>query len=100
MKFRRPNFELLREQRELAVVNPANGVRFTISINDWQGVFWAVRVYPHDRRHAGWNPYTPAHRLMPRERIPRTVCALCAPEPSSGPLTPSLSPSEGADRVP
>ena len=32
-------------------------------------------------------------------RILRTLCAHCAPEPASGPLTPSLSPSEG-ERVP
>src|SRR6266542_2459001 len=32
-------------------------------------------------------------------RILRTLCAHCAPEPASGPLTPSLSPSEG-ERAP
>src|SRR6266545_3590834 len=30
-----------------------------------------------------------------REKILRTSCAHCAPEPASGPLTPSLSPSAG-----
>src|SRR6266542_2770121 len=38
--------------------------------------------------------------LVPRgERSPRTLIAPCALEPPSGPLTPSLSPSEG-ERVP
>ena len=36
---------------------------------------------------------------LPRERTPRTLCAPCSLEPASGPLTPSLSPSEG-ERVP
>lgn len=65
---RSPTFELLREKRELAVVNPANGVRFKISLRDWQGALWAVRVHPQGRREP-WNPFTTAHRLMPRERI-------------------------------
>jgi len=38
--------------------------------------------------------------LVPRgERSPRTLIVPCALEPPSGPLTPSLSPSEG-ERVP
>ena len=41
-----PTFELLCEQRELPVVNPATGARFTISLRDWQGALWAVRVVP------------------------------------------------------
>lgn len=64
----RPTFELLREKRELAVVNPANGVRFKISLRDWQGALWAVRVHPQGKREP-WNPFTRAHRLMARERI-------------------------------
>jgi len=63
-----PTFELLRVKRELAVVNPANGVRFRVSLRDWQGVLWAVRVQPHDHREP-WNPFTTSHRLMPQERI-------------------------------
>jgi hypothetical protein len=39
-------FELLRERRELSVVYPATGARFTISLRDWQGALWAVRVVP------------------------------------------------------
>jgi hypothetical protein len=34
---RRPTFELLRERRELSVVNPDTGTRFAISLRDWQG---------------------------------------------------------------
>src|SRR6266480_1685322 len=37
--------------------------------------------------------------LSLRERTHRTLCAPCALEPTHGPLTPSLSPSEG-ERVP
>src|SRR6266480_1374555 len=36
---------------------------------------------------------------FPQERTPRTLCAPCALEPTHGPLTPCLSPSEG-ERVP
>ena len=68
MKLRRPTFELLRKKRELAVVNPANGLRFTISLRDWQGALWAVRVRAHGCGEP-WNPFTRAHRLMARERI-------------------------------
>jgi len=68
MKPRRPTFELLRARRELAVVNPANGVRFTISLRDWQGMLWAIRVRAHGKREP-WNPFTRAHRIMAREGI-------------------------------
>src|SRR5437879_5237009 len=37
--------------------------------------------------------------LCLRERTPRTMCAPCTLEPTHGPPTPSLSPSEG-ERVP
>ena len=37
--------------------------------------------------------------LSLRERTPRTMCGPCTLEPTHGPLTPSLSPSEG-ERVP
>lgn len=43
---RAPTFELLRERRELPVVYPATGARFTISLRDWQGVLWGVRRIP------------------------------------------------------
>jgi hypothetical protein len=70
-----PTFELLREKRELAVVNPANGVRFKISLRDWQGALWAVRVHPHGKREP-WNPFTRSHRLMARERIENWLVSL------------------------
>ena len=75
MKPRRPTFELLREKRELAVVNPANGVHFKISLRDWQGALWAVRVHPQGKREP-WNPFTRAHRLMARERIEDWLASL------------------------
>ena len=68
MKPRHPTFELLREKRELAVVNPANGVRFTISLRDWQGALWAVRIHPHNLCEP-CNPFVSAHRLISRDRI-------------------------------
>ena len=42
----KPTFELLSERRELPVINPATGRRFIISLRDWQGALWAVRVLP------------------------------------------------------
>ncbi len=81
MKPRRPTFEMLRAKRELAVVNPSNGVRFTISLRDWQGLLWAVRVHPRNKREP-WNPFTRAHRIMARERIEHWLASLCLPQPS------------------
>ncbi len=67
---RRPTFELLRERRELAVINPDNGVRFDISLRDWQGCIWAIRVHPHKPRPIDLeNPFVTAHRIMQREDI-------------------------------
>jgi len=66
----RPTFELLRERRELAVLNPDNGARFTISLRDWQGLLWAVRVRPSVWSGRDWdNPFVTAHRLLSREAI-------------------------------
>src|SRR6266508_6730032 len=45
------------------------------------------------------SPFPLTLTLSLRERFPRTLMAHCALEPPSGPLTPSLSPSEG-ERVP
>jgi hypothetical protein len=48
--------------------NPANGVRFKITLRDWQGALWAVRVHPQGKREP-WYPFTRAHRLMAWDRI-------------------------------
>lgn len=61
---KRPTLGLLRQKRELAVVNPANGLRFTVSLREWQGVLWAIRVRRRDGRRESWNPFTTAHRLI------------------------------------
>ena len=62
-----PTFTQLRERRELRVVNPQNGVRFDISLADWQGALWAVRVRPEKLRPSDFdNPFVTAHRLLPR----------------------------------
>ena len=64
-----PTFAQLREKRRLAVCNPENGARFTISLRNWQEMLWAVRVHPEPKwRHRG-NAYTTAHRIMERVRI-------------------------------
>jgi hypothetical protein len=66
----RPSFELLCEQRELPVVNPATGARFTISLRDWQGALWAVQVRPaHPRATDAANPFVQKHRLMARSCV-------------------------------
>lgn len=64
-----PTFALLREKRRLAVCNPENGARFTISLRDWQDLLWAVKVEPELRWRQPSNPFTSAHRIMPRQRI-------------------------------
>ena len=64
-----PTFALLREKRRLAVRNPENGVRFTISLRDWQSMLWAVRVHPEPKWRQRGNAYTTAHRILPRTRI-------------------------------
>ena len=66
-----PTFALLCEKRRLSVLNPENGARFTVSLRDWEGILWAVRVHPgQDRKHRPrGNPYTTDHRIMERVRI-------------------------------
>lgn len=81
MKARRPTFELLRKKRELAVVNPANGVRFKISLCEWQSALWAVRVHPRGKREP-WNLFTRVHRLMARKRIEDWLALLRFARPS------------------
>jgi len=65
-----PTFEQFREIRQLAVVNPDNGVRFSISLRDWEGVLWAVAVRPCELDKSDWdNPFVTAHRVLSRETI-------------------------------
>lgn len=65
-----PTFTQLRERRELRVVNPRTGVRFAVSLADWQGALWAVRVRPEKLRPSDSdNPFVTAHRLLPRPVI-------------------------------
>ena len=67
---KRPTFQQLREQRELPVINPATGSRFVISLRDWQGALWAVRVFPAAPRPADkLNPFVQKHRLLSRPVI-------------------------------
>jgi hypothetical protein len=64
-----PTFALLREKRRLRVRNPENGARFTISLRNWQQMLWAIQVHPEPEWRQPGNPYTTAHRIMPRPRI-------------------------------
>ena len=64
-----PSFALLREKRRLAVCNPENGVRFTISLRDWEEIIWSVRVYPERKWRRHVTPHTTAHRMMARWAI-------------------------------
>src|ERR1035437_6225937 len=67
---RKPTFEILCERRELSVIYLETGKRFTITLRDWQGVLWAVRVHPSmptptDRN----NPFVTKHRILNRSHI-------------------------------
>jgi hypothetical protein len=67
---RKPTFELLRERRELRVINLENGVRFTISLRDWERCLWFVRVIPKRRRASdAANAYVRNHCMMFRSAI-------------------------------
>jgi hypothetical protein len=67
---RRPTFEMLRERGELQVVYPATRRRFTISLRDWAGVLWAVKIIPAVPQAAdGFNPFAQQHRLLSRPCI-------------------------------
>ena len=65
-----PTFEQLCEHRELAVVYPETGLRFRVSLRDWEGCLWAVRIYPDQMRpHDRDDPFVTAHRLLSRDTI-------------------------------
>ena len=64
-----PTFALLWEKRSLAVCNPENGARFTISLRDWEDIIWAVRVHPDPKWRHHVTPHTTAHRMMSRIAI-------------------------------
>lgn len=67
---RKPTFELLSERWELPVINPATGRRFFISLRDWQGALWAVRVFPVAPCPADKiNPFVQKHRWLSRPVI-------------------------------
>ena len=77
-----PTFTQLRERRELRVVNPRNGVRFDISLHDWQGALWAVRVRPEKLRPSDFdNPFVTDHRLLPRPVIENWLSGLMLARP-------------------
>ena len=77
-----PTFTQLRERRELRVVNPRNGVRFDISLHDWQGALWAVRVRPEKLRPTDFdNPFVTAHRILSRPVIENWLTRLRLPRP-------------------
>ena len=65
----RPTFALLREKRRLAVCVPESGIRFTISLRNWEEILWAVRIYPEPEWRQYRTSHTTAHRIMPRMQI-------------------------------
>ena len=65
----KPTFDLLVEKRRLAVVNPETGLRFVISLRDWELCLWAVRVVRHEPSKRSPDAYETAHRLISRENI-------------------------------
>ena len=65
----KPTFAQLREKRRLAGCNPETGTRFTITLRDWEEMLWAIQVHPEPKWRQRRNPYTTAHRIMPRARI-------------------------------
>jgi hypothetical protein len=67
---RAPTFEQLREHRKLPVVYPETGRRFTISLWDWEGVLWGVRVLPDKPRPSDAdNEIVQSHRMVSRAWI-------------------------------
>ena len=78
-----PTFTQLRERRELRVVNPRTGVRFAVSLADWQGALWAVQVRPEKLRPTDFdNPFVTAHRLLPRPVIENWLSGLRLARPA------------------
>ena len=72
---RRPTVYELIGKRKLRVMNPHNGVRFVLSLRDWEGVLFSIRAYPCEmldgqppriNRH---NPFETAHRIVSRSYI-------------------------------
>lgn len=60
---------MLLAKRRLAVVNPLTGLRFKISLRDWEQCVWAVRVIPQERQSGPLDAYETAHRLISRAAI-------------------------------
>ena len=54
----------------MPVVNPETGRRFTISLWEWHGALWGVRVLPLRRVASDrYNGFAQAHRMVSREYI-------------------------------
>lgn len=64
----KPTLPMLQSSRKLRVLNPENGIVFTVSLRDWNGLVFGVRVIP-DSGHADGNPYCTKHRVMPKAQI-------------------------------
>jgi hypothetical protein len=74
---RAPTFEQLRERRELPVIVPETGVRFRISLWDWEGVLWGVRVLPDKPRPSDAdNEFVQSHRMVSRSFIEEWLARL------------------------
>ena len=61
---------MLCERRELSVIYLETGKRFTITLRDWQGMLWAVRVHPSKPTPVDLsNPFVTKHRILNRTHI-------------------------------
>ena len=66
----KPTFEMLREHRELRVMYPATRRRFIVSLREWQGALWGIKVVPDSPGEKdAFNPFVQKHRLLARADI-------------------------------
>ncbi len=80
---------MLCQRRELSVIYPETGKRFTITLRDWQGVLWAVRVHPSTPTPADRsNPFVTKHRILNRTVIEEWLQRLCLTRNKSARSTP------------
>jgi len=59
---------MLKAKKNIRVINPDNGVVFTISIRDWNDLVFGIQVFPENDKQSN-NPFTTKHRVMSRQSI-------------------------------
>ncbi len=66
----KPTFEMLREHQELRVIYPATRRRFIVSLREWQGALWGIKVIPDSPGEKdAFNPFVQKHRVLARADI-------------------------------